>query len=133
MRWNQLRSKSTSHTGYTRQIYDELSGNTFMHRWAQEFEERGLHKRILVDDSFVASWHKRKPAGRRIRGFEYNYIHPSVFKIGDNCDVYDNVIAYFQYKDGEMFGIEIYNQDIADTQRQFFEMVWAKSKPETRF
>lgn len=133
MRWNQLRAKNTDSVGYAQQIYDELSGNAFMDRWVPEFEARKLHRRLLVDDQYFKSWHKRKPAGRRIEGYDYNYISPSIFKIGDNCDIYDNVTAYFQYKDGEMFGIEIYNQDIADTQLQLFEMLWAKSKPETRF
>jgi hypothetical protein len=110
-----------------------LSGNAFMDRWVSEFEAKELRKRLITDDHFFASWQQRKPAGRRIKGYEYNYIDPSIFTIGDDCDIYDDVTAFFQRKDGETFGIEIYNQDIADTQRQFFEMLWAKSKPETRF
>jgi sugar-specific transcriptional regulator TrmB len=133
VRWNQLRAKKPDSIGYAHQIYDTMSGNAFMHRWAEEFERRGLRKRLLVDDQFFQSWKKRKPQGRRIKGYEYNYIDPKIFKIGDNCDVYDDVIVYFQYKNGEMFAIEIYNQDIADTQRQMFEMLWLQSKPETRF
>jgi len=134
MRWNQLRAKkSAGSVGYAQQIYDDLAGNAFMDRWVPEFETRGLKRRLLVNDSFVKSWQARKPAGRRIKGYQYNYIPPSIFRIGDNCDIYDNVTAYFQHKDNETFGIEIYNQDIADTQRQMFEMLWAQSVPETRF
>lgn len=133
MRWNQLRAKHKDSVGYASEIYDNLSGNAFMHRWAAEFESHGLRRRLLINDRYVESWRQRKPPGRRIKGYEYNHIDASIFKIGDNCDIYDDITAFFQRKDGEMFGIEIRNQDIADTQRQFFEMLWAKSTPETRF
>jgi hypothetical protein len=134
MRWNQLRVKDPSGTvGYNHQIIDDITGNAFMGRWAEEFKIRGLHARLLVDDAFWDSWRQRKPAGARIPGIEYHYIAPSVFNIGNDCSIYDNVTTYFQKKDGEVFGIEIYNQEIANTQRQFFEMLWAKSRLETRF
>ncbi|HEY4160968.1 MAG TPA: helix-turn-helix domain-containing protein [Candidatus Saccharimonadales bacterium] len=133
IRWNQLRAKHKAGIGYAHQIYDEIAGTTFMDRWAEEFTARGFTRRLLVDDNFYASWQKRKPGGTRIRGCNYNCIDPASFRIGDNCDVYDDVTVYFQQKDGETFGIEIHNQAIADTQRQFFELLWPMSRPETRF
>jgi hypothetical protein len=41
------------------------------------------------------------------------------------------VTAYFNWKDDEIFGIEIYNKDIAATQARFFEMLWQQSKLQT--
>jgi sugar-specific transcriptional regulator TrmB len=130
LRWNQLRTK-TEHVGYAYRVTGEGSGKAFGKSWAEEFESRGLHKRLLINDEFIDSWKRHKPA-RRIGGIQYNYIDPQIFKILNITDVYDDVTVYFQWKNGEVFGIEIYNQDIADMQRQMFEMLWAKSKPETR-
>jgi sugar-specific transcriptional regulator TrmB len=132
IRWNQLRAK-TECVGYSHRIVDEGAGQTFMHRWVEEFEQRGLRKKVLLNDEFVQSWRHRKPPGRRIKGVEYNYIAPSIFKIANVCDIYNDVTAYLQWKDGEVFGIEIYNQEIADAQRQFFALLWPQSVPETRF
>lgn len=42
---------------------------------------------------------------------------------------YDNVVAYYNWKDGEIFGIEVYNQEIATAQRNFFEMLWRQGLP----
>lgn len=49
---------------------------------------------------------------------------------GENLSIlYDEVIAYYNWKDGEIFGIEIYNQEMAGTQRQLFEMLWKQGQP----
>jgi len=51
-----------------------------------------------------------------------------VFAITHGMVVYDNVTAYFNWKDSEIFGVEIYNQEIADTQRQLFNLLWDKAR-----
>ncbi len=132
MRRNQLRAKDKQSVGYATQIYEELAGNAFNDRWGKEFDAKNLHRRLIVDEHFVQSWQRRKPASRKINGYECRGVDPSVFTIAENCDVYDNITSYFQHADGEMFGVEIYNQHIADTQRQLFEIIWAQSTPETR-
>jgi len=43
-------------------------------------------------------------------------------------DTYNDVVAYYNWHEGEVFGIEIYNKDITDFQRYFFEMLWAQAK-----
>lgn len=130
--WNKLRAKGEL-IGCAYHITDDATGNNFMHKWAREFEARGLRKKLLVNDEYGESWAARKPLGKRIAGFEYNYLDPSIFKITNICDVYNDVTTFFQRKDNEIFGIEIYNQDIADMHRQFFEILWSKSTPEKRF
>jgi hypothetical protein len=52
-----------------------------------------------------------------------------LFPITHSTVIYGDVTAYFNWKDGEIFGIEIYNQQIADAQRQFFEMLWRQGVP----
>ena len=135
MLWNELNAQSEG-VGFDFRILEEATGKKFMERWADEFEQRGLRQRLLLNDEFAQSWKQNKPGvtiQRKIKGIQYHYIDPKVFKINHSCDVYDDVTAYFHWKDGEIFGIEIYNHEIADSQRQFFEMLWPKSRPETRF
>lgn len=36
-------------------------------------------------------------------------------------------------EDDEVFGLEIYNAQIADSQRQIFELLWRQAVPETQF
>ncbi len=137
MLWNELKAK-TEIVGYVFRIMDEATGKQFMGRHTEEFEKRGLTFRLISGDEFFRSWVEgRKIYGQDwsqpIKGINYRYISPKIFPVTHSCEVYDGVVAYYQWKDGEIFGIEIHNQDIADAQRVMFEMLWSQSVPETRF
>lgn len=137
MLWNELSAKGEI-VGYNYRILEEGTGKRFMERWTEEFERRKLQCRLITSDDFATSWDEGQETtgegtGQRVAGIAYHCISPKDFQITHSCDVYDNVVAYYQWKDDQLFGIEIYNQDIADAQRQFFEMIWVKSYPEKRF
>lgn len=132
MVWNELEAKKPL-LGYHYEIIDAGTGTTFMDRWAAEFEKRGLKKQVIFGDDYIKSWRARTPQGDRIKGIEYHHLDPSFFPITHSCDVYDDVVAYYNWRGGEIFGIEMYNRQIADAQRHFLEDLWAKSTPETRF
>ena len=134
MFWNELRAK-TEIVGYNYRVIDESTGKQFMTRWGTEFAERKLHMRLIASDDFRQSWQDANKTfgpsySQRIPGVDYHYISPDFFKITHSCEIYDDVVLYCDWKDGELFGLEIYNRSIADAQRQFFEMLWAKSRPE---
>jgi hypothetical protein len=50
-------------------------------------------------------------------------------RIESASDIYDDIVSYYNWHEGEVFGVEIYNKHVANAQRTFFEMLWAKSKP----
>lgn len=135
MLWNELQATGEI-LSYTYRILDEITGKKFMERWAEAFEQRQLQERLLINDEFFKSWQENKPGvdvQRRIRGIQYNLIPPHVFKITHSSTIYDDVVAYFHWKEGEVFGVEVHNKDIAQAQRQLLEMLWLQSAPETRF
>jgi sugar-specific transcriptional regulator TrmB len=131
MLWNELNAKGEIR-GYSNRILEEATGKKYMKRWTEEFEKRQLQARLLINDEFIASWqHGRKTIGTDtlVKSMRYHHISPKHFKLTHLCDMYDNVVGYFHWKDGEVFGIEIYNQAIADSQAQLFELLWEKSQP----
>ena len=137
MLWNELSAKGEI-VGYNYRILEEGTGKKFMEHWTEEFEKRELHCRLITGDDFAESWttglrKNGEGTGRRIKGMAYHCISPKDFQISHSCNMYDDVVGYYNWKNGEVFGVEIYNQEIADSQRRFFELLWAKSKPETRF
>jgi sugar-specific transcriptional regulator TrmB len=135
MLWNELRAKGEI-LGYANRILEEATGKAYMERWTDEFEARKLRSRILLNDDFIASWKAGKRTvgtDRRVKGMAYNYLPTKVFKLTHLCDMYDNVVGYYHWKNGEVFGVEIYNQEIADMQRQFFELLWPQSRPAAEF
>ena len=42
--------------------------------------------------------------------------------------VYNDVVAFYSWHKGEIFGVEIQNQDIAQLQKQVFELLWYQAK-----
>lgn len=137
MFWNELRAK-TEIVGYVYRIVDEPNGRKFMERYWEEFRTRNLHMRLISGDTFAESWKDANATfgqgySQKVGNIDYHYISPDIFPITHLCETYDDVVMYCNWKDNGLFGIEIYNQEIADAQRAQFEMLWAKSQPDTRF
>jgi hypothetical protein len=128
MLWTQLKATNEI-VCYNQFAFEDLVGLPFIANWGEEFERRNLRCRLIYGDEFRATW----KLGSRIKGMEYYYLAPSIFRITHACDIYDDVTAYYHWRDGEIFGLEIHNKEIADSQRQLFEILFERSTPETLF
>ena len=62
-------------------------------------------------------------------GINGRYISADVLTISYQTDIYNEVVAMYNWYDGEVFGVEIHNKKIANFQRQLFELVWNKAIP----
>lgn len=127
MYWNQTRGKTEnlSILHETAQIRTSL---TFFERWVAAFNRNNIQSRSVFSDNFISNqqtWYG-KHSNERLANWTGRYIPEGVFPITHSVVVYDNVTSYYNWKGGVMFGIEIYNQEIADAQRQFFEILWAQ-------
>lgn len=125
MFWNQTRSKSEN-LSILHENMQRYTNVAFFDRWARTCNERGLTFRSMVGDSFVEAqktWYGEH-ANERLKDWHGRYVPESVFPITHSTVIYDDVTAYYNWKDGEIFGMEIHNPHIADAQRQYFEMLW---------
>ena len=52
------------------------------------------------------------------------YISEDIFKIKVETYIYNDVVAYLGYDKNEPFGVEIYNEELADQQKQLFKLLW---------
>ncbi len=129
MLWNQTKAQ-----GETLSIlYENMQSHTgeeFYVRWAERCNERGLTFRSVVGDAFMKSqqeWATKNTSGT-LKNWHGKYISRDIHEIHFWTCLYDDVVAYFSWHDYEIYGIEIYNQDIANSSRDFFEMLWEKSE-----
>jgi sugar-specific transcriptional regulator TrmB len=130
MFWNQTKA--------TTPILSLLSENmqshvpkAFFERWVQRCNENAIASRSIVDERFIEA-QKRWYGGtfsHSLENWEGRKMPASVSTIPHRTTVYNNVTTYFSWQDGDLFGIEIHNQNIADTQRQYFELLWQQSGP----
>lgn len=129
MLWNQTRSQ----TEIISILYENIQSRTkerFFERWAIKCNEQGIHARSVFGDTFIASqknWYAHHN-NERLKHWEGRYVSPDIFPIAHSTTTYDDVVVHFNWKDNEVFGIEIYNREIADTQRRFFELLWEKAE-----
>jgi hypothetical protein len=130
MYWNQ--TKST--TEVVSILYENMQTRTnlaFFERWVHACNEKNLKFRGLINDNFIKTqqeWYSAH-TNERLNSWQARRLSDTIFPITHSVVVYNDVTAYFNWKDGEIFGIEMYNQQIADSQRQVFEILWRQASP----
>jgi len=130
MFWNQTRAKTEG----LAILYENMQNRTksaFFERWVRRCNERGLTFRGIIGQHFIDTqreWYNEH-SNERLDHWESRYIDPEVYPITHSVITYDNIVAYYNWKDGEIFGIEIENEEIAAAQRRVFEILWSQSRP----
>ena len=128
MFWNQTKTKGDILSMLSENMQSH-TGKAFFERWVQRCNEKNIVSRSIVDDNFIKA-QKQWYGGvfdHSLKHWTSRKMPKEVSNIPHRTTVYDNVTTYFSWQDGDLFGIEIYNQNIADTQREYFEMLWLKS------
>ena len=125
MYWNETKAKSEI-LALLHENMQVKTDSRFFERWVAQCNEKGLAFRGIISDTFIesqASWYTGH-SNEKLKNWQARYVAPNVFAIAHGTIMYDDVVGYFNWKDDEIFGIEIYNPEIAKTQRQFFELLW---------
>jgi hypothetical protein len=130
MFWNQTKAKSPV-DGLIFENMQLRVNSSFFERWVRKCNEQDIRFRGVVGDEFLADqkeWYS-KHQNEQLKNWEQRYASKELFQLNHTMVIYDDVVAHYNWKAGEVFGIEIYNTEIADTQRQFFQMLWEKAEP----
>lgn len=80
--------------GYEYRPLDAFVGRKFMEDLAAEYTAKKIVHRLVAADRLEAT---------------------------HNCHIYDDVVAYFQWRDGQIYGTELYSPDTATVQRQLLD------------
>lgn len=130
MFWNQTRAKSEIVAILHKNI-QFTTDMRYYERWIARCNERDIRFRTVFDDSFVEGQKKWNATHNteKLKHWQGRYFSPELFTINHNVNIYDNVVATYSWHGDEIFGIETYNGDIANTHRQFFTMLWQQSEP----
>lgn len=115
-------------------LYQNKQGITnaaFFDRWVRRCNERGIRSRGIISDNFIKTqqeWYSTR-SNERLEHWDSRYVPDRIFPITHSMITYDNIVAYYNWKDGKTFGIEVHNSEIATAQRHFFEMLWTSALP----
>jgi len=132
MFWNQTRAKSETLSILYANIQSR-SNLAFFERWVERCNAAGLTFRSLVGDNFLTTqkeWYGQHD-NEKLAHWQGRYLPQSILPITHSMVTYDDIVAYYNWKDGEIFGLEIYNREIANAQRHTFEVFWQQATPIT--
>lgn len=124
MVWNVLKAKSEV-VGYTFRDLAHFVGGKFMEDFVGEFKRRNLRMRDIYGDEYLAS----EPIQYDWEGcVSSRYLPKHVLAIPHQMDIYDEVVTFYDWVGGEVWGTEIWNPKVAQMQKQLFELAWEKAK-----
>ncbi len=115
--------------------YEQIVGSEFFFYWAEEMGRRQVPGRHLFGDAFVESLKTSTERlwGRLVGAQDPNdaerYVPPEVMRITHAVTVYDDAVAHYNWHNGEVYGVEIINQQAADMQRSIFDLIWRNAEP----
>ena len=123
--WNALKAKGLLRVFEVDHISDFLPVE-----FAEQFREELVRRKITTYD---LSNKKSLEAYTKVTDLikEYSqsrYINPEKLEIKFETLIYNDVYAIYSYKDGEIFCAEIYDQSLADMQKQLFDFIWDQSQ-----
>lgn len=128
MTWNILRCKGLFRT-YSYRFWDDILGAPFVLKLNERMLEQNFKIHDLYSDQYIKfkeEWLKSgkgKPKGNW--DFWYSrYVPEKILTINQNIDVYNDVVSYYYWQGKETFGVEIYNQRVADFHKQMHDIVW---------
>ncbi len=125
MAWNVLKMKKEG-VGFTYRPYAEIIGADFLEKWREEFIHRNLIWRDIYSDEYLQN--RDKYSEKQLWGdapnFPSRYISSKVLQIDHQLDVYNDIVGIYNWYEGEVFGVEIYNEKVARFQKQLFEIIW---------
>jgi hypothetical protein len=133
MFWNEARSQ-TENVSILYETMQMHTRSVFFERWVRKCNERNMKFRSVVCDHLLGSlrtWYSTHQ-NERLNNWEGRYVPSSIFDVTHSMVVYNDVVSYYNWRAGEIFGIEIYNKELATAQRQFFEMLWAQGTDLTK-
>ncbi len=119
--WNSLAAKDVI------RIYeiDNLEGfldKEFSEKIRLEIIQRKIFVKQIINHTHYAAFTNLKQIVREL--WDPRYINPQEIKIDPEVLIYNDVYAMYRYEQGEIFAVEIYNQKLADMQKQIFEFVF---------
>lgn len=126
MLWNVVNQKD-EFVGLGYQDWNATVGKSYADKLRQKMLDNQLRSREIlneVDDSFTFT-----DLGKGYsKVYEHRAIDPKILLINHDTYIYGDVFAYYYHYEGEYFGVEIHNKEIARTERQMFEVMWKIAK-----
>lgn len=93
--------------------------------FAEKLRQTWVDKKITSYDLTNDKAWNMKTNVKNYQAFSRNrYIDPKLFKIRFETFIYNNCVTLLNYERSDVFGVEIYNTELAEQQKQLFDLLW---------
>ncbi len=123
--WNELKAEGEL-LSFTYRDLQEVVGRHFFVQWGEEFGKRGLVCKDLRTDSFCESTQRQGYRPAPFKGDLVRYLPGDFPNMPISVDVYNDIVAIYDWKNGELFGVEIENGQFAQFMKGTFNLMWDK-------
>lgn len=122
MLWNVVAS-GREYVGLGYENWNTSVGKTYADKLRVKNMETGAKSREItneIEDDFEYT----NLGAEYQRVYQHRQIDTKILEIKHDTYIYGEVFAYYYHYQGEYFGVEIHNKEIARTERQMFEILW---------
>lgn len=123
MVWHTLRAEKEV-VGFTFRPLHGVIGEDFHHDWRAQFLNKGLVLRDIYSDEYLKSKKVFGLPTADAKHFPSRYVPDSELPVTVQMDIYNDVVSNYSWHGREVFGVEIYNTDLAQFYRRLFEFIW---------
>lgn len=92
----------------------------------KEFVQRKINVKELTNEKKISAWTDVKEFPTKY--WQSRYVDPKKLKMEFEILIYNNVFAMYNYKEKEIYCVEIYDQYLANMQKQLFNYLWYDAK-----
>ena len=129
--WNLVHTKGIYRVYEVSRLSEYLDKN-FAENLRLEWLRRKIYSKDLTNDKKIEDWTNVTEFATKYS--DYRYIDPKILEIKTEIYIYNNVVTILQYDTmkydpNSIFCVEIYNQALADFQKQIFDILWNQAKP----
>ncbi len=126
MLWNVVASRKP-YVGLGYENWNTSVGKTYADKLRSKNMETGVESREITNDQ--DSGFEFTDLGEKYQKvYEHRRIDPNILEIKHDTYIYGEVFAYYYHYEGEYFGVEIHNKEIARTEKQMFEILWGMAE-----
>lgn len=125
--WNETKARGEV-VGFIFLTYDDIADSKFAQKIREELYLRKINGREIISDNDKYLNRESVEMTRKTRVFKYyqwRYLPYEKVNINHNVLIYNNVVSFYTWFEGEIVGVEIYNETFAIMQKQLFEILWS--------
>ena len=110
----------------------EIVDRKFIIKWRDEWLRKNMVLRDIYSDTYLEvrdQFYEKRSLLYDPKIFISRYVPSKILNITCQMDMYDDVLAIYNWHESEIFGVEIYNEHVANLHKQLFEIVWKMATP----